>query len=68
MNYDILERDVLGYQDRMTCQSEHRRALRSVTPGPRALAARPARAVRSQLAVALRSFADRLDTGSARTA
>jgi hypothetical protein len=66
MNYDILERKVLDYGHQMAYRSEQRRVHRPAASGHRVLAARPARAVRLQLAVALRSFADHLDTGSAR--
>jgi hypothetical protein len=65
MNYDTLEREVLDYGRQMSRRSEHRRVLGSVAPGQRTFAARPTRAVRAQLAVALRTFADHLDTSSA---
>jgi hypothetical protein len=66
MNYDSLEREVLDYGHQMSRRSEHRRVLRLASPVHGTFPARPARVVRAQLAEALRSFADRLDTGSAR--
>jgi len=68
MNYDAFERTVLGYGQRMSCRSERRRLLHPASPGRKVSAARPGRPVRFQLAVALRSLADHLDTGSAHLA
>ena len=65
MNYDAFEREVLGYGERMSSRTERRRVFYPTAPGPAVSAARP---VRFQLAVALRSLADHLDTGAAHLA
>ena len=62
MNYDAFERDVLGYGQRIGCRAERRRLLHVTAQSPAATGGQP---VRFQLAGALRSLADRLDTSSA---
>ena len=65
MNYDAFEREILGYGERINSRTERRRLFHRSGRGAAASAARP---VRFQVAVALRSLADRLDTGFANLA
>ena len=58
MNYDIFERTVLGYGQRMSHQAEQRRVLHPAPVGRQVASSRP---VRFQLAVALRNLADHLE-------
>jgi len=62
MNYDAFERDVLGYGAWIGCRAERRRLLRRSAPAQVETGGQP---VRFQLAGALRSLADRLDTNAA---
>lgn len=65
MNYDAFEREILGYGERISSRAERRRVFNPPVAGPSSRAARP---VRFQLAVALRSLADHLETGAAHLA